>query len=348
MMAGNLNTDQEEAADQIMPIARWRGSLSLGDNEIECYVLDDGTRVIGMTSAIRATAGDIQTGNIAKVANVVGLREHLDFQAMEGSLVDFEIPGFALGNGRGMTTEWFERLLTAYVDAALDPAVQLTERQRVTARRCQILQRGLIRTGLDALVDEATGYQRFRPDDALQVKLDAFIAKELRGWEKTFPDGLWEEFGRLSGWADPLRNRPQWWGKLVIWLIYDTLDPDVALYLRQNRPPANVRWHQQLTENLGVRALVSRCYEVMGLAKSCRTIEELRDAVALHYGTKPVQLNFSDMMGQPRMTPVTPRDRNRERKREASGDAANDAIIAGTTQPMLLDLPPVQPREALA
>lgn len=339
---------QQDDETPAVPVARWRGSLSLGDNEIECYVLDDGTRVIGMTSAIRATAGDIQTGNIAKVANVVGLREHLDFQAMEGSLVDFEIPGFALGNGRGMTTEWFERLLTAYVDAALDPAVQLTERQRVTARRCQILQRGLIRTGLDALVDEATGYQRFRPDDALQVKLDAFIAKELRGWEKTFPDGLWEEFGRLSGWADPLRNRPQWWGKLVIWLIYDTLDPDVALYLRQNRPPANVRWHQQLTENLGVRALVSRCYEVIGLSKSCVTIEELRDAVALHYGTKPVQLSFDSMMRQPRLAPVTRRDRDREHRRHASGDTANDALPLPATQPLPLELPIAVRRDAQA
>lgn len=67
------------------------------------------------------------------------------------------IPGFTLQNAKGMTTEWFERMLTAYVDAALDPDVTLTPKQRETARRCQILQRGLIRTGLDALVDERCG-----------------------------------------------------------------------------------------------------------------------------------------------------------------------------------------------
>ena len=36
-----------------------------------------------------------------------------------------------------------------------------------------------------------------------------------------------------------------------------------------------VRWHRQLTENIGVRALVSRCYEVIGMAKDCTDMREL-------------------------------------------------------------------------
>jgi P63C domain len=55
---------------------------------------------------------------------------------------------------------------------------------------------------LIALIDEATGYQYERAEDALQVKLRAFIADELRAWEKTFPDELWEEFGRLPSVTD--------------------------------------------------------------------------------------------------------------------------------------------------
>ncbi len=292
----------------VLPVARWMGTLSLGGEGIDCYVLDDGTRVISLTSAIRSTEGGAAGGNIAMVAGVAGLRRHLDFDAMVAGFVEFAIPGFALKNAKGMTTEWFERMLTAYVDAALDPDVTLTAKQRETARRCQVLQRGLIRTGLDALVDEATGYQKVREDDALQFKLNAFIAEELRGWEKTFPDALWQEFGRLSGWADPLKNRPQWWGKLVIWLIYDTLDADVAKYLKENRPPPNVRWHQQLTENVGVRALVSRCYEVVGLAKECDDLADLRDKVARHYSTKPFQLAFLNEL-RAKKTPKRPRQR---------------------------------------
>jgi hypothetical protein len=147
--------------------------------------------------------------------------------------------------------------------------------------------------GLEALIDEATGYQYERAEDALQVKLNAFIADELRAWEKTFPDELWQEFGRLTGWQGTLRSRPKWWGKLVIEMIYETLDPDVATYLKENKPPPGVHWHRQLSENIGVRSLVSRCYEVIGMAKECQNIRELREKVAVHYGRRVVQLSLS-------------------------------------------------------
>ncbi|WP_205910324.1 hypothetical protein [Commensalibacter melissae] len=56
----------------------------------------------------------------------------------------------------------------------------LTERQKEIAIKCTVLTAGLTRTGLDALVDEATGYQYECANDALQVKLNVFIAEELR------------------------------------------------------------------------------------------------------------------------------------------------------------------------
>lgn len=83
------------------------------------------------------------------------------------------------------------------------------------------------------------------------------------------------------------------WGKLVIKLIYDTFDADVAEFLKANKPEPGVHWHHQLTENIGVRQLVSRCYEVIGMAKTCEEIHELRQRVAQHYGKKPVQYTMS-------------------------------------------------------
>ena len=206
-------------------------------------------------------------------------------------VMEFTIPGTQF-KGNGLTTEIFEQILRAYV-RALHEGAPLTDRQREIAIKCAVISAGLIRLGLDALVDEATGYQYERAEDALQVKLRAFIADELREWEKTFPDELWQEFGRLTNWQGALHSRPKWWGKLVIELIYDTLDKDVAKYLRDNKPPQGVHWHRQLTEDLGARQLVSRCYEIVGMAKTCSSIRELRDRVAEHYGNKTVQLTLT-------------------------------------------------------
>jgi len=276
------------------PFAKWRGQIELMGERIDCYVLDTEQRVIALRSAIKSISGT-DSGKLGNYVGASALKPFLNSDLILGELIEFSIPGTQF-RGFGMTTEHFELICRGYVEA-LYKGANLTERQKEIAIKCAVLTSGLTRTGLDALIDEATGYQYERAEDELQVKLRAFIAEELRAWEKTFPDELWEEFGRLTNWRGSLTSRPKYWGKLVIELIYDTLDPDVAKYLRENRPKPGVHWHRQLTEDTGVRALVSRCYEVVGLAKSCETMGELRRKVAHHYGTQQMLFNiYSDQI----------------------------------------------------
>lgn len=267
------------------PFAKWRGKIDLGGDELDVYVLDTGDRVIALRSAVKSIA-EADSGDLAKFTGVSSLKPFINNDLILAELLEFAIPGTQFV-GRGMTTEHFELICRGYVQA-LYKGAPLTDRQRQIAIKCAVLTSGLTRTGLDALIDEATGYQYERAEDALQVKLRLFIAEELRAWEKTFPDELWEEFGRLTNWKGPLNSRPKYWGKLVIELIYDTLDPDVARYLRENRPAPGVRWHQNLSENHGARQLVSRCYEIVGLAKSCDTMAELKQKVSHHYGKQGI------------------------------------------------------------
>lgn len=274
--------------------AKWRGEIDLGGDKLDCYVLDDGRRVIALRATVKAIA-NADSGDLAKFIGVSSLTSFINKDLILAELIEFSIPGTQL-KGLGLTTEHFELICRGYVQALYQGA-PLTDRQKEIAIKCAVITSGLTRTGLDALIDEATGYQYEREEDALQVKLRAFIADELRAWEKTFPDELWEEFGRLTNWAGPLHARPKYWGKLVIELIYDTLDPDVAAYLRENRPPPGIRWHQNLTENYGVRQLVSRCFEIVGLSKSCKTMRELRKKVAHHYGKQSMLFGVYDEEG---------------------------------------------------
>ena len=285
--AGIKDMTPEELAK--LPFAKWKGAIDLGGNDLDCYVLSDGTRVLSSGSTTKAIA-NVERGSLQDYVGQKSLKSYINQDKVLQETIKFSIPGTQWA-AIGITTEQFELICRGYVQALYEGA-KLTERQKEIAIRCAMLTAGLTRTGLDALVDEATGYQYDRAADALQVKLKAFIADELRAWEKTFPDELWEEFGRLTGWKTPLKSRPKWWGKLVIELIYDTLDADVAAYLKENKPPAGIHWHRQLTENIGARQLVSRCWEVIGMAKTCRNIRELRNKVAQHYGKYPVQLTF--------------------------------------------------------
>ena len=270
-------------------IARFPGELELGGTAVNCYVLNTGERVLSLSGTVLAIA-NVNSGNVGNIIGIDALNKLINKEKFAGEILSFAIPGNPT-EAKGITAEMFLDVCRAYVEALKNGWLR-TDRQRENAIRCSILLASCAKVGLIALIDEATGYQYERESDALKVKLKAFIADELRAWESTFPDELWAEFGRLTGWKGSLHSRPKWWGKLVIELIYETLDPDVAAYLKDNKPPKGVHWHRKLTENYGVRKLVSRCYEIIGMAKECRTISELRSKVALHYGMEPVQLMF--------------------------------------------------------
>lgn len=65
-------------------------------------------------------------------------------------------------------------------------AGELQEQQKGRAYNAELLMRGLAHVGIEALVDEATGYQYVRARDALEKILEEFITNELRKWVKTF------------------------------------------------------------------------------------------------------------------------------------------------------------------
>ena len=82
-----------------------------------------------------------------------------------------------------------------YLKAADDS--KLLKSQQPTAIACGILVRGLAQIGIIALVDEATGFQDDRARDARATILEAYIAKELQKWVKTFPFDFYENMFRL-------------------------------------------------------------------------------------------------------------------------------------------------------
>ena len=170
----------------------------------------------------------------------------------------------------------------------------LTERQREMAVNASMFLAACAKLGLDALIDEATGYQYDRAKDALEVKLRAYLEDEVRKWEKTFPDELWIEFARLTNWKGSVTNRPKYWGKLVMELVYEYLDPDVAKWLKENAPAPKhgQNYHQWLTSQYGLKRLVEHIWKLIGIASTCHNMSELRTKMAELHGRQAVQLTL--------------------------------------------------------
>lgn len=299
---GDIDSVEEKQAH--IPRAIYWGVLELMGRTIPCYVLNNGMRIIGRTAANETLTGIKGAGDFEKTISVRSLKPFLDSDLIVKQLIAFrleEVEGLGV-NVKGMPADVFIDVCRGFV-SALEASYHypedanyppLTDRQKEIAVRASIFLAAVAKVGLDALIDEATGYQEVREKDALEVKLRAYLEDEMRKWEKTFPDELWMEFGRLTNWKGSIHKRPKYWGKLVMELIYEYLDPDVAQWLRENapKPRGGQNYHQWLSSQYGLQKLVQHIWQVIGMAKTCNTLPELKQRMAETFGTEPVQLTF--------------------------------------------------------
>jgi hypothetical protein len=136
-----------------------------------------------------------------------------------------------------------------------------------------------------ALIDEATGYQDERARDALAKILEAFIAKELRAWVRTFPADFYKEMFRLRN--IPYREdvkRPQYVGVLTNDLVYSRLAPGVLDELRRQTPrdekgSLKQHLHRRPTEDVGHPKLQQHLSAVTALMKASDTWAQFKPMV---------------------------------------------------------------------
>ena len=194
---------------------------------------------------------------------------------------------------QAMSASAFIDICGAY-SRARDAGALESDSQVLMAIRASMLLAAFAKTGIEAAIHEATGYQFERAPDALRTKLKLYIEEEMRPWEKTFPDELWIQFGRLTNWKGTINSRPKYWGKLVNELIYGYLDPDVMKWLKENAPAPRhgQNYHQWISGQFGLKRLVEHIWMVIGMATACRDMAELRQRMAERFGREKVQFTL--------------------------------------------------------
>jgi P63C domain len=270
------------------------GDIELIDEQvvIPCAVLEDGTRVLtqgGFLSAIgrrgkpKNTYRETEHG-VTKVPVFLAAENLRDFVSEELRREATPIP-FRLSDGRkawGYRADLLPKVCTVYLKAR--DARKLVDSQVQIASACDILIRGFAQIGIIALVDEATGYQKYRAADALAKILEAFIAKELQPWVKTFPSDYYEQLFRLRGLEYPqfTVKRPQYFGVLTNDIVYKRLAPGVLGELKKviprnedGRPTA--KYFQKLTTNIGYPKLREHLGSVVTIMKLSRDYRDFTD-----------------------------------------------------------------------
>jgi hypothetical protein len=262
--------------------AEYQGTLKLGEYELPCYVLSNRKRVLIMREVVHLLTGN-RKGGLDRYTKASGVRDYMPEKYVIYPHKEVAIL-FRVGNKLtyGYEAEDVIAICDAYLKAREKNALHPT--QEHLAQQAEIFIRACAKVGLVALIDEATGFQAVRDDNELQVKLAAYISKEMNEWVKTFPVDFFNQLYRLEGHKPPLAATPypMRFGKYVMQFVYDTLDPDVADWLRANNPnPEGQRHHHQwLSKEYGQQKLQRHLMEVLGIMKASPSMDAFKDNIA--------------------------------------------------------------------
>jgi hypothetical protein len=322
--AKKLTASQRSAIAKKAAAARWEpvpeavcGSpdqpLRIGNLIIECYVLEDGTRVITQRSFLRALGRNKNfrrfdpDETVPPMLQGKTLKPYLSEELIErGKPIPFMTQtARALGYRAEFLPDVCEAYLAARKDGVLPP------NQLHVADQAEILVRGLARVGIIALVDEATGYQELRTKSALEKILAEFIDKELQVYLPTFPPDFYKEMFRLRGLeysTETVSRRPKYFGTLTNDVVYKRLAPGVLEELKkvQEKTPAGNAKHklfQRLTQNIGYPKLREHLGSVVTLMKLSTDWESFKANLEMvHPMPKP---DGQEMLDLPMSLPAT-------------------------------------------
>ncbi len=256
------------------------GKFSIGDSELNCAVLEDGTRVITKSAVFKAFGrtkrgrkeGEIRVPNMPAFIDANNLQPFVGEDLKEVlNQIDYKDKNNSPASGYDANI--LPLMCKMYLDARQQKA--LKSQQLPLARASEILLLGLSKIGVVALVDEATGYQYEREKDELQKILKAYISEELLKWQKTFPDTYYKEIFRLNGWdytVKDIKQRPGVVGKWTNKLIYEQLPKGVLKELKSKTPKSvagnyTARFFQSLTAETGHPHLSAQLNQIIAIMR---------------------------------------------------------------------------------
>lgn len=279
----------QERMNPSIPKATHSGILKIGEQEIECAVLSDGRRVLSARNIYRVMRGKLPHSQDRKKSEGGQIPIFLTANNLKPFIINDSLQGVGeliiYKNKSNCKTRGYEcSMLTIACDAYLKArdAGKLTPEQVDLAKQCEIIMRGLAKTGLIALIDECTGYQEVRDRHALRAILDKYLRKEFAEWSKRFPPSFYEQIFRLNNWKfkEISMKKPMIIGKYTNDIVYSRLLPELVDEL-QNRNPKNEmgyresKHHQWLSE-IGHTDLDRHISAVTSLMKCCSDWKEFK------------------------------------------------------------------------
>lgn len=271
----NVHTD--------IPKALYTGILPIGNIEIDCAVLEDGRRILSATSVFSAfdrtrkgmnSRLEIGGAKIPPFLAAKNLEPYISSDVISAATPIIYMDGTKEKTGYIATI--LPKMCNIYLSARKNKV--LVESQQKLAEKSEILLMAFAQVGIEALIDEATGYQYDRKHDALRLLLAKYVEEGLQKWIKTFPDKFFEELDRLYNNEKTIsRKRPLYYGNFINKYIYEPIEHG---YVKEELNRKNIKedgkriaqFHRWLTEE-GRNILILQIGRVSGVMEISKNIE---------------------------------------------------------------------------
>lgn len=304
---------EAKSARKAMPRVTHEGVIKLVGVEIPCYVLSNGDRVLSQRGISEAFTGSRGGGGVVTGENGTQKTPRFlarkaiqpfvskDLTARLNSPIEF-LPK-AGRSAFGYVDSLLPEICEVVIDSCRANGLADSQQYKVA----DTLIRGFARVGIAALIDEATGYQKDRARDALAQILEAYVAKELQPYIRTFDPEYYENMFRLRGLKYPPDStvvkpqyRPQYFGKLTNEVVYKRLAPGIleALKEESKKETKKTHLHRFLTAGYGKIELVKHLARITMLMEQSQDwqmfMEKLNKKFPRYGDTLPLDLEEND------------------------------------------------------
>jgi hypothetical protein len=277
------NAEKTEPSDTHRVLESFKGHVTIAGSKIPCAVVmgpEGVRRVLSETGVTNAVLGDRSGASkkLKKVTTEAGapipiflapgqLKSFITQDMLDGPLKPIDYM-----DGKTMVRGYDASILPTVCNIWLQAreAGTLQAQQLAKAMKAEVLMRALAETAIVALVDEGTGYQSVRPQNALQSYLELVIRRELAVWAKKFPDEFYENIYKLKGWHWPgmSKNRYSVVANYTTNLIYDRLGPGITEELIDKTPKNEKGYrpnklHQWLSDDIGDPMLATHMHSIL-------------------------------------------------------------------------------------
>ena len=285
----------------VIPSTDFVGSIKIKGMNVPCAVLypeTNPTSVIVQREIVGLLTGN-KKGGFDRYLKPKNLQPYLPEQfrnkPLSESVINFKLNGRAAQGFKGSD---LIDICQMYMQAKMDGA--LSESQFKLAEQAQVIVFAFAKTGVDAVVYEATGFEMFKDRFAFNKLLERYIDEEVKKWYKKFPDEFYKLIYKLNGWEwieGNMGRKPGVVGRWTNDIVYARFPKGILSKLQDKNPidesgKRKFKHHQLLTD-IGNDELKEYISNAIFLMKAASNWSKFKNMLARSLG-KTYQADFFD------------------------------------------------------